>query len=318
VLRVRCGASDVAELRRRPGVALRPISDLRDEDLEGNAVLAEAVVPSSSPIVGETVKEVRILEAWGAALLAVRHRGSVKHERLDRRPLRAGDLLLLEIPRDRLELARGGSSLLLVSHQEVPGARGLAALAALIVAGVVVLAAQGLLPIASAAIIGCALMIVSGCLTMRQAYEAIDWQVIFLLAGALSLGRAMEQTGTARMVSEGIVGVVGGLGPEALISSFFLLTAGLTAAISNNATAVVLAPIAITTAERLGLDARPFLMAIAFGASASFLTPVGYQTNTLVYGPGKYRFADFARVGGPLVALFWILATVLIPRIWPV
>lgn len=318
LLRVRCGAEAVTELKRREGVAVRPISDLHDEDLEGETVLAEVVVPTSSPIVGESVADVGTLEFLGGVLLAVRQRGAIQHERLDRLRLRAGDLLLLEIPRERLSRLRNARTLLLVSEQEMPQARWRAVLATFVIAGVVGGAVIGLLPIVSMAVIGAVVLVLAGCLTMRQAYEAVDWQVIFLLAGALSLGTAMEQSGAARLISDGLVKLVGGLGPQALISAFYLLTALLTAAMSNNATAVLLAPIAISTADSLGFDSRPFLMAVAFGASASFLTPVGYQTNTLVFGPGAYRFLDFVRVGAPLVVLFWAISTFLIPRIWPI
>jgi di/tricarboxylate transporter len=186
-----------------------------------------------------------------------------------------------------------------------------------IVAGVIAAAATGVVPIVAGAIVGCILMVLTRCLTLEEAYAAINWQVIFLLAGVLTLGTALETSGAARLLGNFLVNAVGGFGPVVLLSVLYLVTSLLTEMMSNNATAALLAPVAIAAAATLGVDPRPFLMAITFAASASFMTPVGYQTNTLIYGPGQFRYADFLRVGTPLNLLFWILATIFIPRIWP-
>jgi di/tricarboxylate transporter len=183
--------------------------------------------------------------------------------------------------------------------------------------GVVFTAATGTLPIVTAAIIGCVLMVMTGCISLNEAYKAIEWRIIFLLAGVLTLGIALEKTGSARLLSDAMVSVIGGYGPTALLSGLFLLTMILTNVMSNNASAALLAPIAIVTAESLNLSSRPFLMVVTFAASLSFMTPIGYQTNTLIYGPGGYKFVDFLKVGTPLNIIFWLLATFLIPRFWP-
>ena len=172
-------------------------------------------------------------------------------------------------------------------------------------------------PIVISAISGCALLILTGCLTMEEAYQAVEWKIIFLLAGVLTLGVALEKTGTALLLSNWLIATVGLWGPIALVSAFYLITSLLTEAMSNNATAALLTPIAIAATQSLEVDPRPFLMAITFAASTSFMTPVGYQTNTLIYGPGQYTFTDFLRIGAPLNVLFWVLATLFIPVFWP-
>jgi di/tricarboxylate transporter len=189
--------------------------------------------------------------------------------------------------------------------------------AGLILLGVVAAAATELLPIAEAAVVGAILMVASRCLTMRRAYASVDWKVIFLLAGLIPMGTALEGSGAAEMSVHGLLSLVGDYGPAVVLSAFYLLTAVLTGFMSNNATAVLLAPLAVTTARDLGVDPRPFLVAVTFAASAAFFTPIGYQTNLLVYGPGGYRFSDFLRLGGPLNLLIWILASLLIPWLFP-
>lgn len=190
-------------------------------------------------------------------------------------------------------------------------------LALAILTGVVLTAALHILPIVISAIAGSILLILPGCLTNEEAYEAINWEVIFLLAGILPLGIAMEKTGAAALLSDWLLTVAGSLGPAAVLSGFFLISMLLTNLISNQATAALLAPIAIEAAHTMDVSVRPFLMAVTFAASLSFITPVGYQTNTLIFGPGQYKFTDFTRIGTPLNFLFWVLATFLIPIVWP-
>jgi di/tricarboxylate transporter len=186
-----------------------------------------------------------------------------------------------------------------------------------IVAGVVAVATTGILPIMASALIGCVLLVLVGCIKLEEAYHAIDWKVIFLLGGILSLGLALEKTGAAVLVSGFLINSLGGFGPVIVLAAFYLLTSVLTESMSNNATAVLLAPIAINAAVSMGVDPRPFLMAIMFGSSASFMTPVGYQTNTMIYSVGQYRFTDFLKVGTPLNIIFWLVASLLIPVFFP-
>jgi di/tricarboxylate transporter len=189
--------------------------------------------------------------------------------------------------------------------------------AVLIIAAVVTLAAVGLVPILVGAILGSLAMVASGCIKLQEAYESIDWFVIFLLAGMIPLGIAMERTGTADLIASGILDLTSSWGPVAVLSAFYLLTTIFSSVMSHNAAAVVLVPIGIAAATTLGVDSRPFLIAIAFAASSSLATPFGYHTNLMVYTPGGYTFADYVKVGVPLNLIFWILASVLIPVFWP-
>ena len=232
--------------------------------------------------------------------------------------LLAGDVLLLEVRRVQLPVLRRNQQFVIVSEMGEPEFRRSKILPALLVIlGVVTAASFGLFPIVTSALIGCVLLVLMGCISLGEAYRAVEWRVIFLLAGVLTLGAALEETGAAGYLSSWMVESIGGWGSVAMISAFYLITTVLTQIMSNNATAVLLTPIAIAAAQALEVDARPFLVAVTFAASASFMTPVGYQTNTLVYDPGQYRFRDFLRVGTPLNVIFWLLATFLIPRIWP-
>jgi di/tricarboxylate transporter len=314
-LKVRCDLENFRKLKERRGIALRQDSGRAPGE---EAVLVEAVVAPGSTLDGRSLKQARFRSRYGLTALAVRHRGRLMREDLEMMQLRAGDVLLFEVEQHHLDHLREDKTFVLVSQVELPVFRKSRMVTAVaIVAAVVAAAATGLVPIVAGAIVGCILMVLTRCLTREEAYSAINWQVIFLLAGVLTLGTALEKSGAARLLAGYLVETVGTWGPVALVSAFYLATSLLTEMMSNNATAAMLAPIAIASAEAYGVDSRPFLMAITFAASASFMTPVGYQTNTLIYGPGQFRYADFLRVGTPLNILFWALATIFIPRFWP-
>ncbi|MDX5482318.1 MAG: anion permease, partial [Hymenobacteraceae bacterium] len=189
--------------------------------------------------------------------------------------------------------------------------------AIIISVGVVLSAASGMMPIALSALAGVVLLILFRCIEVKEVYKAIDWKVVFMLAGLLSMGAALEKTGAARLLAEYLVAGVGDYGPKVLLSVFFFITFMATNFMSNNATAALLAPIAIVAAQEMGVSVRPFIMAVAYAASLSFMTPMGYQTNTMIYGPGNYRFSDYLKVGTPLNLLFWALASLIIPMFFP-
>lgn len=318
LLRVRGDLQKIRRAEEQEGIVLKSGLKWRDEDLQSSeAALLEAVIAPGSALEGQTLKEAGFRQIYGGTALAIRHRDEIMRERLGTTRLRSGDVLLIEIRRDRMEALRRNPDFVIVSEVGLDEPRrGKLLLAVAIVAGVVASAAADLLPIMGSAILGSVLLVLTRCITLEEAYKGIEWRVIFLLGGILPLGIALETTGAARLLSSLLVDTIGAWGPVALVSAFYLLTSLLTEAMSNNATAALLAPIAVSAAAALGVDPRPFLVAVTFAASASFMTPVGYQTNTLIYGPGHYRFSDFLRVGAPLNLLFWLLATLLIPRFW--
>lgn len=165
--------------------------------------------------------------------------------------------------------------------------------------------------------IGAVGMLLGRCLSMEEAYEAIDWKVVFLLGGILPLGLALEQSGAALWMADMILKPFAGSGPLMVLAVLYICTAILTESMSNNAAAVILAPIAFSLSTAMNADPRPFLVAITFAASTSFATPIGYQTNTMIYAPGGYRFMDYTWIGGPLNLIFWGLSVIFIPMLWP-
>ena len=229
---------------------------------------------------------------------------------------RLGDALLIQAHEDQIKKLRSDENLIVLD--EVPGEplRHKAPLVFGILVAVVGLAAFNVLPILVTAILGALAMVLTRCLRLEEAYKAINWQVIFLLAGILPLGIAMQKSGAAGLIAERAVGMVGDMGPVAVLAVVYLMTSVMTDTMSNNAAAVLLAPIAISTAVQMGVDPRPFLMAITFAASTGFSTPVGYQTNTMIYNFGGYKYTDFLRTGVPLSIIFWILSVIFIPKFW--
>lgn len=319
ILRLRANVAEITALQERQGITIRPRARWAIRNLQdGPTRQVEVILAPNSRLEGHTLREVRFAAVYGGMVLAIRQRGRLMHEDLENTRLLAGDALLVEVPHDGVDRLRQARDFVLVTDLEVPVWRRRKIVPAIgIIATVVALATLGILPIMIGAITGCILMVLTRCLSLDEAYEAIDWKVIFLLAGILTLGRAMENTGTASYLADLLVRAAGGLGPVALVAVFYLLTSVLTEAMSNNATAVLLVPVALATADSLGLDARPLLMAVAFAASASFMTPMGYQTNMMIFSAGGFRFMDFVKVGGPLNLMFWVLATVFIPIFWP-
>ncbi|TVR78431.1 MAG: SLC13 family permease [Chitinophagaceae bacterium] len=323
ILKIKCNVDELKKIQKREHIALKTDIKFGDKELRSDELtLLEAILPPNSELVGSTLKKSDFRNRYGATALAIRNRGEIVRENLGNLELKSGDTLLLEVQKERLLgfkdfVVTRGRPFLILSEEDVPTYNPKKVFFAVsIIAGVVISATLGM-NIMVSAIVGCLLLILSSCISVTQAYQSIEWKVIFLLAGALSLGVAMQESGTAKFLADGIVSHVGDLGPIFVLSAIYLLTSLLTEAMSNNASAVLIAPIAIAISYEFGVSPVPFLMAVAFAASASFMTPVGYQTNTMVYGAGNYKFFDFMKVGVPLALIYWIVATIMLPILFP-
>jgi di/tricarboxylate transporter len=280
--------------------------------------LAEIIVPPRSPVIGRSLRELAFRGRYGVPVLAAQRHGRPLHQRVRDLVLEAGDVLLVQGSPARLREVHRTGHLALLGAVDLPAKRiRKLKYSVPIIVMVVLLAAVGVMPILVSALLGVIAMFVTGCLTPDEAYREIDWMVIVLLGSLIPLGIAMQNTGAAEFIAGGILRLTSPLGLLGVLAAFYLLTSLLTELISNNAAAVVLTPIALATGMALEVSPLPFVIAVMIAASNSFLTPIGYQTNTFIYGPGGYRFSDFFRVGAPLSVLLLVAATFVIPFFFP-
>lgn len=294
-----------------------PEEEARQDD-DGTAALTELLVPPRSRMVGRSLEDLRFRRRYGVPVVAIRRHGEPVRDSMRTVSLRSGDILLVRGDPGDLERAHRSGDLALLGPMELPvRRREKQGIATAILVAVIVTAALGLTSIMVAALAGMVGVFLTGCLTPRQAYEEVDWQVLVLLATLIPLGVAIQGTGAAALLAVHFLTLTEPLGPVGVLVAFYLLTSLFTELISNAATAVVLTPFAVATAAALDVSALPFVVAIMLAASNSFMTPVGYQTNTFIYGPGGYRFSDFARVGGPLALLFAFASAFVIPFFFP-
>jgi len=314
-------ASAANLVRARDSLALE-IEAERKLELERldpeNVRIVEATLAPRSRVVGRTLRNTRFRDRYGFTALAIWRHGAAITRRLRDEPLRFGDALLLQGPSDRVPALQASDDFLVLEPVRMEmRRRAKAPLAVGVMLLVLGLATVGGLPISLSMVIGALAMVLGGALTMDEAYQSIEWRSVFLIAGMLPLGLAMESTGTARFLADQIVAATGPFGPYAVLAGIYVLASLTTEPMSNAAATVLMVPIAIDVALGLGANPQPFVLATVIGASTSFLTPVGHQANVLVFGPGGYRFADYARVGGPLNLVILVAALLAVPAVWP-
>ncbi len=309
-------STDLVGLRLQAPLAADPhdLETLRRRDV----VIVEALVGQSSRYVQRPIRDLDLAVRYGIHLIAVHRKNASIAEVSDDFQLQFGDVLLVEGTPAQIKRFCDNGDLFAITEGKLSATRGAKSPIALgTIVGVMLLAALNVMPIEGLAIIGAAVVLVTGCIRADEAYKAIEWPVVVLIFGMLAISIAMRDSGLAAMLADGLVFVGEGLSPWLMLSMVILMTSVATEFISNNAVAVLFTPVVIGVAQQLGVDPRPFVVGVMFAASASFATPIGYQTNTLVYSAGNYRFSDFARLGVPLNVIVWAAASVLIPLFWP-
>ncbi|HSO24642.1 MAG TPA: SLC13 family permease [Chondromyces sp.] len=310
----------IVELDRIPGLV--PVADPDYEhelSLKRERMLSEAVVSPTSPLIGQSIRSSNFRAHYNAAVVAVHRGGARLARRLGDIVLKSGDTLLLQTGPHFADAHRNNRDFFLVSRVggSSPPRHDRAVLSLVLLGLLVALLTSQLLPTVLAAFMVAALMIVGRCLTVAEARASLELQTLFAIAGAIALGQALLNSGAVHAVAHGAVATLGPWGPYAVLAGIAVLSMLFTEVVTNTAAAALMFPLAVATALDLGADPRPFVMVVALIASASFLTPIGYQTNLMVYGPGGYRFSDFGRVGLPLSLMLLVVATLLAPVVWP-
>jgi di/tricarboxylate transporter len=284
----------------------------------GDAGLMEAILSPQTTIEGKSLRQINFREKYGLNVLALWRKGKAFTTELRDMKLRFGDALLLLGPRAKLQMLGREPEFIILTQAAQEEVRSRKMRLALLILGMVLLPVLlGWVPIYIAAVVGAALMVLTGCLTMEEAYRQIEWKAVFLIAGMLPLGVALDRTGAARLIAEGVVGLVGPYGPNAVMLGLIALTFLATCFVPTAALVVLMAPIVLNTSANMGLAPQGLMMAVAMAASASFATPISHPANILVMGPGGYRFMDYLRVGGLLTLVTLVVLMAVMPVFWP-
>ena len=295
----------------------------QSELVHDDNILVECILTNQSELIGKSLMESNFRRRFGSFILAVRREGAILRRKIAHIILRAFDTLLVYGSKDKLkELSNSGHFIVVGEIDASLKKHRFWWMSTIIIFLIVVLASMGLIPILKGAIIGLVILMVFKVLTANEVYQSINWQVITLIAALIPIGFVIQSSGTALWIGSGLFSIVDyinnpSLSPFLMLSLVYLVTMAMTELSSNAATAVIMTPVAISAAAQLGLDPRPFIFAVCYAASASFITPIGYQTNLMVYGPGGYKFSDYVRVGLPLSITFWLIASFVIPILWP-
>ncbi len=319
ILLARGDWSKLDELRKEAGLEVNAEFKLKQRSFEEvEQVLTEVMIAPRSRVIGSSLGMLDPGWDHDTTVLAIHRRGHVLRDELRNVRLQVGDILLMLIPEAGMGALRKDTNVIVLSERQPAKPMGWRAPFALVTMALVIgVSAIGWAPIAVTSLAGAVALTLAGCLDAEDVYDAIDWRIILLMAGLLPLGVAMSETGAAQFIVEHTIGLVSGFGPLTVLAMLYLMAILLSEFMSNAAAAVLLTPVGMSTARWMDVDATPFLIAVTFAASTSFATPVGYQTNTMVYGAGGYRFSDFVKVGLPLNLIFWALGVLFIPLFWP-
>ena len=323
ILLVRGSVENFFRMKEVEQVYMLTDEKLNQEELtKEENLLVECLVTNQSELVGQSLKEVNFRRRFGSFVLAIRREGDILRKKIAHVILRAFDTLLVYGSREKIrEMRDSGGFIVLTELERSLRKHRFWWLSIIVIIGAVLLAALSLVPILKGVIIGLSILLVARVITPLEAYNAINWQIIVLIGCLIPLGIAIQSSGTAILIGNTMVNLLQFV-PEYqqaifLLAMIYLVAMILTEVSSNAATAIIMTPIALAASAKLGLDPRPFIFAICFAASASFITPIGYQTNLMVYGPGGYKFSDYIRVGLPLSITLWVMAVILIPMLWP-
>lgn len=308
---------ELMDLKANKSVAFDRRSDY-EEISSQPAIVMQAIVGPRSRYVGKTIGELNLNERYGCYILAIHRQEKDYNQNFEEVRLAFGDTILLEGPKEKMHDLFVRNDLISISDiEEQPYRKDKAWIAIGAIVSVILFSSIAGVSITSMAIIACVLVLLLGCMDTDEAYQAIDWRIIFMIFGMIALSLALEKTGAVVMIVNKMLPFFEALGPFWVLALVYGVVSFLTEMISNNAVALLFTPIALNIADQMGVDARPFVVAVMFGASASFATPIGYQTNTFVYSAGGYKFMDFVKIGTPINVLLFLVSVFLIPYFWP-